>query len=308
MSHFSVMVIQKEGNCRSLEDMLEKYNENAEGEAYIYKTVEELVQEGKETIKRYMEDPKMIDILDGMKKKDWGEKWYGDRAGTEEDKKSYIDTQWRYYQEYKKDLEDSKEWDEDSDYYDYAITCYDESEFDEDGNLLSYSNPEAKWDWWVVGGRWSGQLKIKKGRRSMYEDCTEVDSAEVGDIDWEAMFSLSPEDRQKAVAFWKYYVLEEPFPGTEEEKKEIVGFGWYKKEYYLDKYKTLDGYIEALSNWGTRAVVDDDGQWHEVGEMGWWGMSSESPDESADWEKKFYERFIKPLNKHDVITVIDCHI
>lgn len=32
-------------------------------------------------------------------------------------------------------------------------------EFDENGNQLSTYNSNAKWDWWVIGGRWHGELK-----------------------------------------------------------------------------------------------------------------------------------------------------
>ena len=34
---------------------------------------------------------------------------------------------------------------------------------DRQGNLYSTSNPNAKWDWWVIGGRWSNFLKLKSG-------------------------------------------------------------------------------------------------------------------------------------------------
>ena len=34
---------------------------------------------------------------------------------------------------------------------------------DKQGNLYSNSNPNAKWDWWVIGGRWNNLLKLKDG-------------------------------------------------------------------------------------------------------------------------------------------------
>ena len=33
----------------------------------------------------------------------------------------------------------------------------------EDGNLWSTCNPEGRWDWWVIGGRWAGQWVLKPG-------------------------------------------------------------------------------------------------------------------------------------------------
>lgn len=35
---------------------------------------------------------------------------------------------------------------------------YDEEDFDKHGNILSTYNPESKWDWWRVGGRWDGYI------------------------------------------------------------------------------------------------------------------------------------------------------
>lgn len=32
---------------------------------------------------------------------------------------------------------------------------------EEDG-IYDYYNPDAKWDWYEIGGRWSNALKVKK--------------------------------------------------------------------------------------------------------------------------------------------------
>jgi hypothetical protein len=51
----------------------------------------------------------------------------------------------------------------------------------ESGNVLqsfNRTNPRAKWDWYVPGGRWSGYLTSKAGNA--------VDSAQVKDVDWGA--------------------------------------------------------------------------------------------------------------------------
>lgn len=49
-------------------------------------------------------------------------------------------------------------------------------EFDAEGNEIEYSNPDTMWDFYVVGGRWEGQL-IRKN------DGTPVDLAEVRELD-----------------------------------------------------------------------------------------------------------------------------
>ena len=58
-------------------------------------------------------------------------------------------------------------------------------EIDEDENLLSTYNPEAKWDWYSIGGRWSNYLFLKEldeeGKRLT------ADEAYFNEIDWDYM-------------------------------------------------------------------------------------------------------------------------
>ena len=68
-----------------------------------------------------------------------------------------------------------------------------------------------------------------------------------------------------------------------------------------------DRYVEGASHFSMRAVITPDGEWHEVGNMGWWGMSSETADDMYDWEMHFEERFLEP-NRDCTLTVVDCHI
>lgn len=49
---------------------------------------------------------------------------------------------------------------------------------DSDGDLTTY-NPKSKWDWYQVGGRWSGYFLLKNGQR--------VDTCRWGDVDTEAL-------------------------------------------------------------------------------------------------------------------------
>lgn len=66
----------------------------------------------------------------------------------------------------------------------------------ENGRIGHYTNPNRKWDWWVIGGRWSGMLRTKpgsvsfKGRPGIMgsqfssEGC---DVCRIGDLDIEGM-------------------------------------------------------------------------------------------------------------------------
>lgn len=71
--------------------------------------------------------------------------------------------------------------------------------FDEQGNVGRLTNPNAKWDWWLVGGRWTGKLILKEpapdgaysGKpglmTSANTDPRRADSAYVKDVDWNAI-------------------------------------------------------------------------------------------------------------------------
>ena len=58
----------------------------------------------------------------------------------------------------------------------------------------------------------------------------------------------------------------------------------------------------------TYAVVTPDGEWHEPGEMGWWGISFATDEEEANWYNE-YSKFIDMANKNNyLVTIVDCHI
>ena len=84
----------------------------------------------------------------------------------------------RHAQSYENALEALKKKDLDSESYEYFQKIIDKGlfiswedawkevknwgyEIDDDENLLSTYNPESKWDWYSVGGRWNGFLHYK---------------------------------------------------------------------------------------------------------------------------------------------------
>ena len=124
MTHFIVGIITEEGpnydydDC--LSDLLAPYDENMEVEPYIYETKAEII-ENEKNIK--------TKIIEAREK---GESLYADLSMEE----PYLTAE------------------TDEDFYNLG---YDEDrDYDEDGNELSTYNPNSKWDWWTVGGRWSG--------------------------------------------------------------------------------------------------------------------------------------------------------
>lgn len=148
------------------------------------------------------------------------------------------------------------------------------------GRYGYWQNPNAKWDWYDGGG----------GRYRKYaEELMGFQSGPVADIRFD-----SDARRDGAEKWWDENMDDEGKP-----KNVFAAFG-------CDKM-TREQFIESSAHLSYRAVVTPDAEWHEPGEMGLWGMSSESGDEMHDWRIHFEERFIEPY-QDCIITVVDCHI
>ena len=90
-----------------------------------------------------------------------------------------------------------------------------------------------------------------------------------------------------------------------------VSSKWVDEEYDGGGYVSDSAPIKVVDfspEFSTYAVVTSDGEWHGCGEMGWFGMSSETPEESEDWDINYYKNFIATADPEDWITIVDCHI
>lgn len=187
----------------------------------------------------------------------------------------------------------------DEECYKYYANGYDT---DEDGNIISTYNPNSKWDWYVIGGRWSGMLKAvgretDENGNTIFTD-RYVNEARISDID----FSSDPEAYAEAIREWEVLVEgDEQRPG-----EDFCSF--YKPEYYLNYYGTKEKYAEAMATFTTYAVVTPNGLWHQKAEMGWFGMDNATPEDSKNWPLHYYERFIKNADPNLIMTIVDCHI
>lgn len=143
-----------------------------------------------------------------------------------------------------------------------------------------WENPNAKWDWYEVGGRWSNSLLTKNGKRCDYE--------ELKNIDWNKM---SETKKIRAGKTWDSNLqgIERFFAG-------------------IEKDDTRESYIKRESEFSTFAVITQDGKWHSKGEMGWFGFSTDTQEDREKWSKSFYERFIKDSDEELIFAVVDCHI
>lgn len=147
------------------------------------------------------------------------------------------------------------------------------------GKYGYWSNTKAKWDWWTEldeRGTWLDEYMGGNGLR-------------ICDLKFDPEFQ-----RAKESEWWHENV------DMDGEDKLLV--------HFHTRDMTREQFIEASGHLWFRAVVTPDGEWHEVGEMGWFGMSSESAAETYEWAIGFEDRFIRPLDPACEIHVVDCHI
>lgn len=171
---------------------------------------------------------------------------------------------------------------------------FDISEHDNEGNLYYFGNKDAKWDWYEIGGRWSGMLKKLDGTR-----CNEC---EVKDLD----LSLDKDMYEKAKRFWEVVVDKQPLKDGEY----ADGFvSWYKDSYYKDTFGDKETFAKDKASLSTLAMLLD-GKWYEQGKTGWFGMS-DTTSESLQEYTSFFDKKLKELkvtHPNARLTLVDCHI
>jgi hypothetical protein len=221
----------------------------------------------------------------------------------------------------------------------------DNSWIKEDGKWVEYTtyNPDSKWDWYQLGGRWTGFLKLKKGKKGdvgthslVSERRAEtgyVDAALKKDIDFNFMKNKAKRDGIKRYDKvmnlightepnkpWSYFV-------EKMEKKELTineGREQYHAQPRLVEVKKHTGelgflfdadkflvakekYVEDKKNSAvsTFAVVKD-GVWYERGKMGWWAVVHDEKEQDV-WNEKVNE-LINSIDGDTLISIYDCHI
>lgn len=200
-------------------------------------------------------------------------------------------------------------------------------------------NPHAKWDWWQLGGRWSGFFKLKSGTagarghpgvfgpRHAEDELDRVDQARIGDIDFAAMRAEAVQeagetwDRVHAVVvrhppLVPWAVMRERHATLDTDAvRELyqdqpvlpalreLGVAWDVESYLVDR----DTFCARAGNAAcTTFAVLKDGEWYERGVMGWWAhVSDEVPEH--EWAARVAE-LLAGLPPETQVSIVDCHI
>lgn len=138
MSHFAVAVITKNKDEVEVYKILEPYWEELKVPRYVKYTKEQLINEGKKEIQAYKSGIYAEYISNPSKYKE---------ECTNEDHIKYLE------EEFPKKLN----W-TDEEIYKNEIRWYDEDQIGENGEVYSTYNPNSKWDWYEIGGRFENEL------------------------------------------------------------------------------------------------------------------------------------------------------
>lgn len=171
--------------------------------------------------------------------------------------------------------------------YQEAVKDFFGKEVDEEGNVLSTYNPNSKWDWWSIGGRFGQQKSLDD--KSLY-------THKVSNIDW---ITCNSETLKR---FWEV-VVEDKEPKTEEEKKTK---NFYNKDYFLELYKDKETFIKVNSYDLPMAFIDLNGTWYEQGSIGWFGSTNATNETILDFFN-YFKKYVEG-NPNAYVTVVDCHI
>lgn len=185
-----------------------------------------------------------------------------------------------------------------------------------------YTNPDAQWDWYSIGGRWPCQLLVK-------DTCTEyvpsefepgdsdsdmrppkgyrwVSAARMKNIQWDAIRKhhrgLLTEQYSKLKEIFQTGNLPQNFYGKCVE--DGIQFGG---KLVFRKDETLEEYLIRMDWSRTRKYpipacnfLDMDGNWEGEDVFGWNSCFQ-------DWEGPL-DNFLSGLSPEDVLVVVDCHI
>jgi hypothetical protein len=325
MSHFTVLVVGDD-----VESQLMPYDENAAGGEYS-----EFVSLEEEYLNEYENGTlEQIKMPDGTLFYTWDKKFVSP-SDTMSFKNEYV------YPEGSQKVEvPFKEMFSTFEIFASDYHGHREGRDPEKGEYGYWRNPNAKWDWYEVGGRWTGFFRMKPGCSGElgepgiqkildpnYESPAAneyADSALKGHIDFEQMIKEEVDRnletyrkfhsivKKRTVPVWKEVLAES---ATLAEAREIYythpviveltaeGFWDDPSEYNCSE----DAYIKyaASTALSTHALVKD-GKWYENGSMGWWGIVSDAED-PIEWSQMWKEMVLS-LPDDTLLTLVDCHI
>lgn len=290
MSHFCVLVVGEDP-----ESQLSKFDENIVMPRYVSYTKEQLITKKRNELEDYKNGTYAEFLKDPVKYK------------SECSNKAHIN----YLEnEFPKKLN----WTDEEVYLD-AIEFEEKEDIGKDGEIYSTYNPNSKWDWYQLGGRYTGRLILKDNTKGELGEISllATDEYKKEHANWKKSGVRADQARKKDIDFDK--MLQDRIYTAKEE------YAKFKKEYIIAKSDsdrknicfmydiepetTEEEYLKDIVAFSAFAVLKN-GEWFERGKMGGWGMVKDEKENDV-WQKEF-DKLIKDLPENTLLSIYDCHI
>lgn len=191
--------------------------------------------------------------------------------------------------------------------------------------IVKRTNPNDRWDWWTIGGRWRGFFPAKP-------DGHKRDQLRVSQVDFDAARDNAEDEAVALFSRWERLVAEHgrakswgeclaDHPGDIDAARDA-----YNSQPLVRVVKTDEGMGFRMGCWVTDLGYDREayvtkqrnaalvpyaivykGKWTARGEPGWWVASSVDTVSEAEWCEQV-ARLYDDLPPDTLLTLVDCHV
>jgi hypothetical protein len=201
------------------------------------------------------------------------------------------------------------------------------------GIVQTTYNPDSKWDWWVIGGRWTGYL----GNENPEDNPKNWETCKICDGTGDRQSACLDEENGDPWVSYKNKMINEILTPREYHLRVIAGninTDLYERTFKYEQAKACNGCNgcqgtgktlkwtlepsnadqmplenlllddpEQMKSFIPFAIVTPDGKWYEKGNMGWFAIVSDAKD---TWKEEALE--LLKQHRDCVAIVVDCHI
>lgn len=197
------------------------------------------------------------------------------------------------------------------------------NEEDNGWDLFTTTNLDAKWDWWVIGGRFEGTLLGGNGTTAYVDDLNAEEAVEIATREANALYDRLEAATAGMDAPVPFTTLQEQYDDAAQARQAYLAQPWIEAASSLmSEVSWLDPMYFFHQRRGGRdpfvlerasidvpfAYVDIDGKWHSAREMGWFGLHTELEGHTYREYVDGYRAYVKSLPGDCEVAVVDMHI
>lgn len=200
MSHFVTLVFTKE-NRRTVEELLAPYDENIMYAPYVLYTREQAIAKIRKEIEDYKNGP-YTEYVSSPKKYE--------ESHPNAEHINYL----------KNKFPKKLEWTDDECYEDIKRS-FDEDMIEPNGDLLSIYNPNSKWNWYTIGGRFNNYLKTLSGKTTNEDYVSKIDWEDI--LPFAFVTPIGEWHERGKMGWWACVFNEKSHDNWKSEFKEFLG-------------------------------------------------------------------------------------